>query len=144
MCFDMTRVRAKIISTKMCWACIRRATKIVSDCVSFSVTEVLSPVGALVLVYTASLLPVGNLRSCSSSSSDETGELSGCWACVGWIGVSGAFWAPFEDLPPLRLDLLSVCSVAKLLAAANAKSASWNIVPSLEDADDDDIPYKRL
>ena len=111
--------------------------------VSFSVTEVLAPVVVLVLVSKASLLPVGNLRSGSSSSSDETGELSGCWAWLGWIGVSGAFWAPFEDLPPLRLVLLSVCSVAKLLAAANAKSASCNFVPSLEDADDDDIPYKR-
>ena len=51
--------------------------------VSFSVAEVLAPVGVLVLVSTASLLPVGKLRTGSSFSSVETGELSGCWAWVG-------------------------------------------------------------
>ena len=63
------------------------------------------------------LLPVGNGRTGFSSSSDETGELSGCWA---WVGASGAFWASFEDLPPPRVVFLLAKS-CKLLAAANAK-----------------------
>ena len=52
------------------------------------------------------------------------------------------FWSSLDDLPLPWVVLLLVKSF-KLLAAANAKSASWDLVPSLEDVGDDDIPCKR-
>ena len=53
------------------------------------------------------------------------------------------FLSSLDDLPLPRVVLLLVKSF-KLLAAANAKSASCDLVPSLEDVDNDDVPYKRL